>query len=80
MDNDAEKPAEKTDTRRVNVNFSPETYEALVRLAKSQGISLSDALRQSITLSDYIVSTDKDPDSRILIDRKGQVNELKLIR
>jgi hypothetical protein len=87
MENDPKDPAktvrddgDKSEVKRVNVNFSPETYEALVRLADSQNINLSEALRQSIRLSDYIVSADKEPKTRILIDRGGQVNELKILR
>jgi hypothetical protein len=68
-----------TQPKRVNVVFSPETYSALEELATSQNINISDALRQAISVSSLVVKADKDPKSRLLIDRGGQVQELKLI-
>ncbi len=62
-------------TRRVTVNFSNSTYEMLSDLAEHKGISMSEALRQAISLQDYIANAQEDG-ARILIDRKGQISEL----
>lgn len=80
--NAAQVPAQTSDEqqpKRVNVVFSPETYNTLQDIANAQGINMSDALRQAINISDIIVKANKDPESRILVDKAGQVQELKLI-
>ncbi len=69
-------PAEK----RVNVIFSPEQYEALVRIAEKQHISISEALRQAIKISELVVDANQDPDSRVLLEKGNRVQELKLVR
>lgn len=66
--------------KRVNVVFSNDTYETLQKIASSQNISISDALRQAIGVSNLVVSANNDPKSRILIETGGKVQELKLIR
>ena len=69
-----------TQTKRVNAVFSNETYTTLQKIAQSQGISLSDALRQAINISDMVVTANQTPKSRVLIDNGGNVQEIKLIR
>jgi hypothetical protein len=69
-----------TDTKRVNAVFSNDTYNTLQNIAQSQGISVSDALRQAISISDLVVKANQNPDSRVLIDNGGNVQEVKLIR
>ena len=66
-------------SKRVNVIFSADTYNTLQELAQSQKINLSDALRQAINVSSLVVKANKDPDSRVLIDRGGKTQELKLV-
>jgi hypothetical protein len=65
--------------KRVNVIFSPQQYETLEKIAKAQNISISQALRQAINISDLIVSADQDPNSRVLVERNGKTQELKLV-
>ncbi len=67
-------------TKRVNVIFPQQVYDTLQKLAKMQNITISQALRQAINISDLIVSADKDEKARILIDRGGKTQELKLVR
>jgi Ribbon-helix-helix protein, copG family len=64
-------------TRRVNVNFSSDTYELLSRIASRKGISMSEVLRQAIALEDYVEQARLEG-ARVLIDRGGRVNELVL--
>ena len=76
------KAEEKQDegTKRVNVIFSNEQYETLQDLAKVQKISLSDALRQAINVSKLVVDANEDKDTRILLDKGGKIQELKIVR
>jgi hypothetical protein len=67
-------------TKRVNVIFPQPVYDTLQKLAKMQNLTISQALRQAINISDLIVSADKDEKARILIDRGGKTQELKLVR
>jgi ribbon-helix-helix CopG family protein len=67
-------------TKRVNVIFPQEVYDTLQNLAKMQNITISQALRQAINISNLIVNADKDEKARILIDRGGKTQELKLVR
>jgi hypothetical protein len=64
--------------KRVHVNFASKTYEMLQRIAQRKNGNMSEALRQSIALADYIESA-AESGARILIDRGGSVTEL-LIR
>lgn len=67
-------------TKRVNVIFPQPVYDTLQKLAKMQNITISQALRQAINISDLIVSAEQDEKARILINRKGKTQELKLVR
>jgi hypothetical protein len=66
-------------TKRVNVIFPQPVYDTLQKLAKMQNLTISQALRQAINISDLIVSAD-DKKARILIDHDGKTQELKLVR
>lgn len=67
-------------TKRVNVVFSADQFNKLQSLASSQKISLSDALRQAISLSGLIVDANNDEDTQILLKKGNAVQELKLMR
>lgn len=66
--------------KRVNVIFSPDQYETLSQIAKKQNINIADALRQAIKISKLIVDANEDPDSKILLEKGGRIQELKLVR
>lgn len=66
--------------KRVNVIFSQDQYEMLTQIAQKQNISISDALRQSIQIGKLVVDANQDADSRILLEKGGKVQELKLVR
>jgi hypothetical protein len=70
-------PAE---AKRVNVVFSPEQYNTLVKLARMQNITLSAALRQALNVSNLIVNADADKDTKILLKKGDSVQELKFVR
>jgi hypothetical protein len=69
-----------SENKRVNVIFSPEQYATLENIAKTQQISLSDALRQAISVSDMIVKANEDKNTQILIKKGDTVQELKIVR
>jgi hypothetical protein len=68
-----------SETKRVNVIFTPQQYQLLKDLAARQGITLSDLLRQSLALTKLIVEADLKGE-KILIDKDGQLQQLKLVR
>jgi len=69
-----------TDGKRVNVVFSTEQYNVLQNLARMQNISVSDALRQAIAVSNLIVTANADEDTKILLKKGNSVQELKIVR
>jgi hypothetical protein len=71
-------PLPGTTPRKVTVNFAPQTYATLETVAKTRNVSMSEALRQAIGLLAFYVDSAKAGD-RILIDRKGQINELRIL-
>lgn len=65
-------------TRRVNVNFSEEAYEALESLARERGTTMAEVLRDAISLEQWVEEVRKDRDARLLIERHGDRRELLL--
>jgi hypothetical protein len=74
----ATQSSEPTTVRKVTVNFAPETYETLASVAKARNVTMSEALRQSIGLMAFVVDELKSK-HRILVDRNGQVSELRIL-
>jgi len=72
--------SEDVGAKRINVIFSKEQFETLQRLAEMQKITLSDALRQAISLSELIVDANADPETQILLKKGDSVQELKIVR
>jgi hypothetical protein len=73
------KPADEG-IKRVNVIFSNQQFQTLRDLADAQHISLSDALRQAINVTKLVVTANEDKDTRILLDKGGKIQELKIVR
>ena len=67
-------------SKRVNVVFSADQFEKLQSLAAKQNITLSDALRQAISLSSLIVDANADANTQVLFKQGNNVQELKLVR
>jgi len=65
-------------TRRVNVNFSEEAYDALENLAKERGTTMAEVLRDAISLEQWVDEVRKDRDARLLVERGGERRELLL--
>jgi metal-responsive CopG/Arc/MetJ family transcriptional regulator len=64
--------------KRVNVNFSEEVYTELAQIAKERGVTLSEVLRDAVTLEKYVADTRRQG-GRLLVERDGETKEL-LIR
>jgi hypothetical protein len=60
---------------RVNVNFSPQAYDTLEKLAQSRGTSMSEVLRDAIALEGWFEDRQREG-ARILVERNGRVREL----
>ena len=59
--------------KNVQVRFSDEVYQGLDRLAREEGITLSDALRKSIQLFALLRNYQKEGKDLALVDRSGQI-------
>ncbi len=62
---------------RVNVNFAESTYRILEELARKQGKTKGDILRDAIALANHIQDA-RDDGGHILIERHGRTSELIL--
>ena len=60
---------------RLNVNFAESTYLALEDLARRQGKTKAEVIRDVIALAKYIQET-RDEGGHILVERKGKTHEL----
>ena len=60
---------------RVNVNFSESAYEALDELARRRGKTMSEILRDAISLEKWFEDT-RDEGGRILVERDGEAREI----
>jgi predicted CopG family antitoxin len=60
---------------RVNVDFSDEAYSELRRLADTQHKSISDVVRDALSLERW-VEEEESKGSRILVERDGVLREL----
>ncbi len=62
--------------KRVNVNFSEEVYNELTKIAHERGKTLSDVLRDAVTLEKYVADTRRDG-GRLLVEKaSGETREL----
>ena len=74
-DND-QKNVIDTTPKRVTVVFAPQTYKKLEDIAKSKGITNTEALRQSISLTEYLDRAQQKDRAKIFIERDGKLSEL----
>lgn len=60
---------------RLNADLSPDVADALKALAKSQNVSLAEALARAISTESYLVQKRKQG-ARVLLDHDGKMLEL----
>jgi hypothetical protein len=61
------------------VIFSPQQYQVLKALAEQQGINVSDVLRQALALTKIIAEAEQN-NEKFLIEKNGQLQQLRLVR
>lgn len=61
--------------RRINANFSPEISAVLEELADKKGVSMTEVLRQAVSLEKY-VSDAQDRGGRVLVQEGDKTYEL----
>lgn len=64
--------------KRVTVLFAPQTYAKLTSIATRKGITKTEALRQSISLTDYLESAMIDEGAKVFVERNGKLSEIVL--
>ncbi|HEX3433825.1 MAG TPA: ribbon-helix-helix protein, CopG family [Solirubrobacteraceae bacterium] len=62
-------------THRVNVNFSETAYRTLEDLAERKGKSMSEVLRDAVTLEKWFQDAN-DQGGKVLIEQDGQSREI----
>jgi hypothetical protein len=65
-------------TRRVNVNFSEATYQALEELAHRRGKSMAEALRDAVMLNRWLDEA-LEEGGRLYVKQNGETRELVLL-
>ncbi len=68
-------PQQTEGMKRLSFNFAPSTYDALVELARARGISLADALRDSIAVSKWFYDAQKEG-GKIVVERENGIREI----
>lgn len=59
--------------KNVQVRFSDEVYKGLERIAREEGITLSDVLRKGIQLYGILRGYQKEDKALALVDKSGQL-------
>lgn len=62
-------------THRINANFSDQAYRTLVDLSNQTGQSISEVLRQSISLRAWMAEM-RAQGGHVLIERDGKIREV----
>ena len=62
-------------THRVSVNFSEGAYKALDELAQRKGKTMSEVLRDAISLEKWFEDT-RAEGGRVLVERDGEAREV----
>jgi hypothetical protein len=62
--------------KRLNVNFSDSAYTDLAKLAEEKGKTMSEVLRDALSLEKYVWDLTQKEKGRVLVERDGKVQEL----
>ena len=63
--------------KRVSVVFAPQTYAKILYIAEHKGTNKTEALRQSVFLTEHLVKAAEEG-AKVFIDRNGKLSELVL--
>ncbi|WP_233839467.1 ribbon-helix-helix protein, CopG family [Paraburkholderia sp. ZP32-5] len=64
---------------RLNADLAPDVAQALEDLARTQGISLSEAVRRAISTESFLQRKRSDG-SKVLLEEDGKLRELVFLR
>ena len=64
--------------RRLSVNVAPDVGDAIDDLAKRHRTTITDVIRRAISVCKYI-DDEAEAGGRILVERKGTVQEVKFV-
>jgi len=64
---------------RLNADLAPDVADALEYLARSQGISLSEAVRRAIS-TECFLQKQRDAGCKVLLEENGKLKELLFVR
>jgi predicted CopG family antitoxin len=62
--------------RRVNVYFSEEVYDELAKIARERGKTVSDVLRDAVTLEKYVADTQREGGKLLVEKPDGETREV----
>ena len=79
MASPVEVPSASTEKVRLNADLSPDVAEALKNLARSQNISLTEALSRAIGTESVLVQRRKQG-AKVILDQNGKMSELIFAR
>ena len=61
---------------RYNLEIPTKTYRSLQKLAEQEGTTVADLLRKATKLLLFVHSIKEDPDARLLVERRGEIQEI----
>jgi len=61
---------------RYNLELPTKTYKSLQKIAETEGTTVAELLRKATKLLLFVQSIKEDPSARLLIERKGEVQEI----
>ncbi|MFM0472304.1 ribbon-helix-helix protein, CopG family [Paraburkholderia strydomiana] len=64
---------------RLNADLAPDVAQALEDLARTQGISLSEAVRRAISTESFL-QRQRSAGSKVLLEEDGKLRELVFLR
>ena len=78
------KPKDLTDVKkiakvRINVELPPDVAQELVDMAKAKGLTISEAIRRSISTESFLQKK-RDAGGKVLLDEGGIIKELVFTR
>jgi hypothetical protein len=63
---------------RYNLAMPTDSYKSLQKIAEQEDTTIADLLRKATKLLLFVRSIKEDPDSRLLVERGGDIQEIVL--
>jgi len=65
-------------TQKYNLSIPTESYIGLQNIAAQEETTIADLLRKATKLLLFVRSIKRDPDARLLVQRRGEIQEIVL--